>query len=140
MRLIIAGGRHLDDVAMIRRALTRIHATCPVTVLIHGGNGALGITAEDWARGMRLHVVRYPANWRELGKRAEAVRNAFMLEDSRPDMLLALPGGTDTADLVAHAIRARVPVYDAEARRIGADQSSPPDELSDPERDLQPAT
>ncbi|WFE75215.1 DUF2493 domain-containing protein [Roseinatronobacter sp. S2] len=118
MRLIIAGGRHLDDVALIRRALARAHAIRPITVLIHGGNGALGITAEDWAREMRLHVVRYPANWRELGKRAEAIRNAFMLEDSRPDMLLALPGGNDTADLVTGAFGARVPVIEAEGRPV----------------------
>ena len=121
MRLIIAGGRHLDDVALIRAALARAHAIRPITVLIHGGSGALGITAEDWAREMRLHVVRYPANWRELGKRAEAMRNAFMLEDSRPDMVLALPGGNDTADLVANAKRLSLPVIDAEGKPITTD-------------------
>ncbi|WP_071799452.1 DUF2493 domain-containing protein [Natronohydrobacter thiooxidans] len=126
MRLILAGGRHLDDVALIRRALARAHALRPVTVLIHGGNGALGITAEDWAREMRLHVLRYPANWREFGKRAEAIRNAFMLEDSRPDMLLALPGGNDTADLVANALRARLPVIDAEGQFLKADALAGP--------------
>ena len=126
MRLLIAGGRHLDDVTLIRRALSRAYALRPVTVLIHGGNGALGITAEDWAREMRLHVVRYPANWRELGKRAEAIRNAFMLEDSRPDMLLALPGGNDTADLVANAMRLGLPVIDAEGHSITTDSKAGP--------------
>jgi len=121
MRLIIAGGRHLDDVTLIRRALARAHALRPVTVLIHGGNGAFGITAEDWAREMRLHVVRYPANWREFGKRAEAIRNAFMLQDSRPDKLLVLPGGADTADLIAQAQQARIPVMDAQANSITFD-------------------
>ena len=124
MRLIIAGGRHLDDVALIRCALARAHASQPITVLIHGGSGFLGIAAEDWAREQRLHVVRYPANWREFGKRAEAIRNAFMLEDSRPDMLLALPGGNDTADLIAGAIRARVPVIDAEGNPVDATQTA----------------
>ncbi len=118
MRLIIAGGRYLDDVALIRRALGSAHALKPITVLIHGGNGALGITAEDWAREMRLHVVRYPANWRELGKRAEAIRNVFMLEDSRPDLLLALPGGTDPADLINSAFGAQVPVIDAAGKPV----------------------
>ncbi|WP_296474912.1 DUF2493 domain-containing protein [Roseinatronobacter sp.] len=124
MRLIIAGGRHLDDVALIRCALARAHSIRPITVLIHGGNGALGVTAEDWAREMRLHVVRYPANWREFGKRAEAIRNAFMLEDSRPDMLLALPGGNDTADLVAGAFGAQVPVIDAQGRPVAPSVSN----------------
>jgi len=136
MRLIIAGGRHLDDVALIRRALARAHEIRPITVLIHGGTGALGITAEDWARDMRLHVVRYPANWREFGKRAEAIRNAFMLQDSRPDILLALPGGTDTADLVMRALRARVPVIDTEAKRITPETPPREDDPPDPDRNL----
>ena len=126
MRLIIAGGRHLDDVALIRRALARAHAIREISVVIHGGSGFLGIAAEDWAREQRLHVVRYPANWREFGKRAEAIRNAFMLEDSRPDMLLALPGGNDTADLVAGAFRARVPVIDADAQPVTPDSGAGP--------------
>jgi len=124
MRLIIAGGRHFDDVALIRRALSKAHAQSAITVLIHGGSGALGIAAEDWAREMRLHVVRYPANWRELGKRAEAIRNAFMLEDSRPDKVLALPGGNDTADLVALATAARVPVIDADGAPVSSHTSA----------------
>lgn len=127
MRLIIAGGRHLDDVALIRRALARAHAIKPITVLIHGGSAALGIAAEDWAREMRLHVVRYPANWRELGKRAEASRNAFMLQDSRPDMVLALPGGNDTQDLIARAHRARVPVINPEGTPVRPDAQDDPE-------------
>lgn len=126
MRLIIAGGRHLDDVTLIRTALARAHAIGPVTVIIHGGSGFLGIAAEDWAREQRLHVVRYPANWREFGKRAEAIRNAFMLEDSRPDMVLALPGGNDTADLVAGAFRACVPVIDADGQPVTPDSGAGP--------------
>ncbi len=126
MRLIIAGGRHFDDVALIRAALARAHAIRPITVLIHGGSGALGITSEDWAREMRLHVVRYPANWREFGKRAEAIRNAFMIEDSRPDMVLALPGGNDTADLIANAARVGLPVIDAEGQSITTDAKTEP--------------
>ncbi len=120
MRLLLAGGRHLDDVEVIRRALDRAHALGPVEVLIHGGAGALGVVAEDWARDHRLHVIRYPANWRALGKRAEAVRDAFMLTDSRPDLLLALPGGGDTRALVLRARAAGLRVIDAEGRPVPA--------------------
>ena len=118
MRLLVAGGRHLDDVTPIRRALERVHAMGPITVIIHGGSGFLGIASEDWAREQRLHVVRYPANWREFGKRAESIRNAFMLADSRPDMILALPGGNDTRDLVSRALAARLAVVDGEGKAV----------------------
>ena len=34
---------------------------------------------------------------------AERLRNHFMLLDSRPDVVIALPGGEDTEELVAQA-------------------------------------
>ncbi|MCC5968491.1 MAG: hypothetical protein JJU15_00915 [Pararhodobacter sp.] len=55
---------------------------------------------------MRLHVQRYPANWRAFGNRAEAIRNDFMLTDSRPDLVLAFAGGNDTRALVLGALEA----------------------------------
>lgn len=130
MRLLLAGGRHLDDVDVIRNALDRAHAAGPAEVLIHGGAGVLGVAAEDWAREMHLHVVRYPANWREFGKRAEAIRDAFMLDDSRPDLVLALPGGNDTRDLVLRALAAGLPVIDGDGRPVRRTDASPAPERS----------
>ncbi|MCC5973467.1 MAG: DUF2493 domain-containing protein [Rubellimicrobium sp.] len=117
MRLLIAGGRHLDDAALVTRALDCIHAKTPVSVLIHGGHAFLGVAIEDWGRDRQLHILRYPANWRVLGRRAEAVRNAFMLADSRPDMVLALPGGRDTQSLVLAAAAEGLPVIDVSDRQ-----------------------
>jgi hypothetical protein len=133
MRLLLAGGRHLDDVEVIRRALDRAHAMGPAEVLIHGGAGVLGVAAEDWAREHRLHVIRYPANWREFGKRAEAMRNAFMLADSRADLVLALPGGGDTRDLVLRALASGLPVIDADGRPLAG-----PGAADDARRDPSP--
>jgi len=108
MRLLVTSGRHLDDVALIRRALSRIHAQYPLHVLIHGGHPIAGAAIEDWARQLHLHILRYPANWRAFGKRAEGIRNDFMLTDSRPDLVLALPGGDDTRALVKDALIRRL--------------------------------
>lgn len=103
MRLLVCGGRHLDDAGLIRQQLDNLHCAVPVTVLIHGGHAVLGAILEEWARENLVHVVRYPPNWQHLGKRAEAVRNEFMLTDSRPDCLLALPGGRHSLDLLRRA-------------------------------------
>ena len=132
MRLLLAGGRHLDDVELIRRALDRVHARGPVEVLIHGGAGVLGVAAEDWARENRLHVVRYPANWREFGKRAEGLRDAFMLADSRPDLMLALPGGAVTRALLLRALAAGLRVVDADGRPVPTEDPLPPDRSCGP--------
>jgi len=112
MRLLVTGGRHLDDVALIHRALIRVHTQSPLSVLIHGGHAFLGAAVEEWGRDMRLHVLRYPANWWEFGRRAEGIRNDFMLSDSRPDLVLALPGGNDTRALALAALGRGLPVFD----------------------------
>ncbi|MFD2182011.1 DUF2493 domain-containing protein [Rhodoplanes azumiensis] len=119
MRLLLAGGRCLSDAAPILAALDAVRRKHRVSVLIHGGHAVLGAVAEDWARAHDIDVIRYPANWKLHGRRAEALRNAFMLADSRPDLVLVLPGGADTADLIDRARAGGLPVLhgcDAEAR------------------------
>lgn len=113
MRLLICGGRHYDDADTIRRELDAAHGIEPLTVLIHGGLAGIGTAAEAWAREHNVHVVRYPPNWTLLGNKAEAHRNAFMLTDSRPGMIIAFPGGRDTAELVRMARAAGLPVLQA---------------------------
>ncbi|MBW7056103.1 DUF2493 domain-containing protein [Paracoccus bogoriensis] len=133
MRLLVAGGRHLNDVALIHHALDRVHARHPLAVLIHGGHAFLGIAAEDWARDRDVHVLRYPANWRLHGKRAEGIRNAFMLADSRPDMVLALPGGEDTRVLVMAASARGLVVLDPRGQRLTDHDGAPCRTLARPE-------
>jgi hypothetical protein len=110
MRLLVCGRRHLDDACLIRQQLDNLHAAVPVMVLIHGGHAVFGAILEEWARENLVHVVRYPPNWQHLGKRAEAVRNEFMITDSRPDCLLALPGGRHSLDLLRRAQAAGITI------------------------------
>lgn len=48
------------------------------------------------------------------GKSAGPIRNQTMLDDGKPDLVLAFPGGRGTADMVAKAEKHGIPV-----RRIG---------------------
>ncbi|AZE48724.1 hypothetical protein C4K04_3052 [Pseudomonas chlororaphis] len=103
MRVLICAGRHCADVQLCRRVLDAFQRLHEVQVLIHGGSQFLGAQIEDWGREIGADIVRYPANWQLHGKLAERLRNAFMLRDSRPDLVIALPGGDDTEELVALA-------------------------------------
>lgn len=103
MRVLICAGRHYADTKMSRQVLDAYHRLRPVLVLIHGGSQFLGSDVEDWARETGVDVVRYPPNWQRYGKHAERHRNQFMLTDSRPDVIIALPGGDDTSELVSQA-------------------------------------
>ncbi|QND50458.1 DUF2493 domain-containing protein (plasmid) [Phyllobacterium sp. 628] len=122
MRLLISGGRHFDDAAAILGELNRIHAEYPITVLIHGGLPTIGSVAEDWARQNDVHIIRYPANWSLLGKQADTKRNLFMLGDSRPDALLAFPGGRHVHELVQQAQERHIPVVTARIVQLPSEE------------------
>lgn len=112
MRLLVCGGRHFDDAVLVEAELTAFHAATPISVVIHGGLPCIGMPVESWARRNKVHVVRYPANF-SLGKSGDSLRDAFMLGDSRADMLLIFPGGRRTAELLREAERKQVPVIPA---------------------------
>nr|WP_314878273.1 SLOG family protein [uncultured Pseudomonas sp.] len=103
MRILICAGRHCTDTQLCRRVLQALQRIHEVRVLIHGGSQSLGGEIESWARETGADIVRYPPNWQLHGKHAERLRNAFMLKDSRPDLVVGLPGGEDTEELLARA-------------------------------------
>lgn len=65
---------------------------------------------EQWANERRLAVMRLPAPWDTMGAGAGRVRNLWMLEYGRPDLVVAFPGGHGTADMISKARKAGIPV------------------------------
>ena len=84
----------------------------PPCVLIHGAARGADEGAARWAKSEGIASRAYPANWRKHGKAAGPIRNQQMLDDGRPDFVVAFPGGRGTADMVRRAHAAGVPVYE----------------------------
>ena len=120
MRLLVCGGRHFEDAEMVHHELTALHWRKPISVVVHGSIAGVGIIAEEWARRHGIAVVRYPPNWEFYGKKAEGLRSDFMLTDSRPDFVVAFPGGRHTADLVQRAINVGLAVLAIPPNTAGA--------------------
>ncbi|MDU6748097.1 MAG: DUF2493 domain-containing protein [Bradyrhizobium sp.] len=120
MRLLVCGGRHFEDAEMVHHELTALHWRKPISVVVHGSIAGVGIIAEAWARRHGIAVVRYPPNWEFYGKKAEGLRSDFMLTDSRPDFVVAFPGGRHTADLVQRAISVGLAVLAIPPNTAGA--------------------
>lgn len=80
--------------------------------IIHGG-----ATGVDTAAGV-FAVVHYcqeqcfPADWKQYGKSAGPIRNAKMLQEGEPDLVVAFPGGKGTANMVRLAKKAKVKVIE----------------------------
>ena len=54
--------------------------------------------------------MEYPAPWKRFGPSAGGIRNQQMLDEGKPDLVVAFPGGKGTADMVRRAENAGVKV------------------------------
>lgn len=107
-RLLVCGGRDYQDAFAVFWTLDRIDALRRVTMLIHGGARGADFMGGQWAEARYVPVRVYPADWRRDGRAAGPIRNRRMLNEAKPDLVLAFPGGAGTADMIRVASSAGV--------------------------------
>lgn len=61
-----------------------------------------------WAASRGVPTSVWFAKWNELGAWAGPARNARMLHEGKPDLVLCFPGGPGTADMKRRALEAGV--------------------------------
>jgi len=111
MRVLVCGGRNYADQAEVYRALDNIHwPSARIKLVITGGAKGADRHAESWAGWCAVPCNTYPADWHTHGLSAGPRRNKLMLDEGKPDLVLAFPGGLGTLDMVRRAIKAGVPV------------------------------
>lgn len=109
-RVLVCGGRDCEKQKEVFAVLDRYHAERPFSVVIHGAARGADTLAGQWAAARGVPVEEYPADWQRLGNGAGPARNARMLRDGRPEVVVAFPGRRGTHDMTERATRARVPV------------------------------
>lgn len=124
MRAIVCGGRTVKDREAVFRNLDRIHAERRITLVIEGGQrswkygkivGGVDWFAHEWAVTRGVPVITEPANWDDMtppvrlgyfsngktyNKESGPRRNRKMLDDHNPDITIAFPGASGTADMI----------------------------------------
>lgn len=114
MNVIVCGGRDYSDRDKVEAALDELHERHDFNRIITGAAPGADTFADAWARSRGLKVERYFADWYNLGKAAGPLRNQRMLDAEKPQMVIAFPGGTGTADMVRRAEAAGVPIHRVE--------------------------
>lgn len=83
-------------------------------VIIEGEAYGADKMARNWAIAHHISYVPYPAQWQKYGRAAGPVRNKQMLDEGKPDLVLAFHHDIDkskgTKDMVAIARKAGIPV------------------------------
>ncbi len=114
MKVLVCGGRNYDDSHSLFSILDGYHELKPITLIIHGDARGADRLAEAWAEDRCINVDACPADWELYGKKAGPIRNQMMLDQHEPELVIAFPGGIGTADMVARAEKAGVPVHKIE--------------------------
>jgi len=79
-------------------------------VIINGKAKGVDSASSDWAIVNYAQLKEYPADWETHGKAAGFIRNQQMLDEGKPDLVIAFPGGSGTADMIRRAKKAGIEV------------------------------
>ncbi len=139
MRILVCGGRDFGNLAGMSREdplwekkeeeYQFIHSTLnrlsldwppedktgnwlPEVTIITGMAKGVDSAAYDWAVINWTKILEFPADWKTHGKAAGPIRNQQMLDEGKPDLVVAFPGGNGTADMVRRAKKANIKVIE----------------------------
>ncbi len=106
MRVLVCGGRNYLD----RRAIYDALDDLSCTMVIHGGARGADMLAGEWAQSRLRPQEIFEAEWGKYGNAAGPIRNQKMIDEGKPELVLAFPGGRGTADIVSRAKAAGIEV------------------------------
>lgn len=117
MRVLVCGGRDYTNWSRLEAILGELyyslsHEEQNLFVLIEGGAKGADRLARNFAKKYCYpwSLETYKADWNKYGKRAGYLRNRQMLDEGKPDLVIAFPGGKGTAMMVDIACKAGVEV------------------------------
>lgn len=120
MRVLICGSRTYDEsyarFSMIYTILDGLRTGNGVVTIIQGCAKGADSQAAKWAEELGLDVESYPANWVKYNQGAGHIRNQQMLDEGKPDLVIAfvdkpLRYSHGTSNMVGRARQAKIPIY-----------------------------
>ena len=104
LRVLVCGGRDYKNRRRVFEALDRLTAEHGALTIIEGGAVGADTLAGEWTCMQRsCQLVTEHANWEKYGRPAGPIRNQKMIDDHKPNLVIAFPGGRGTADMVVKA-------------------------------------
>ena len=114
MRVLVCGGRDFNDYNLLSSYLVELFVKSllvpeDVTIISGHARGADKL-GEQFANANECKLSIFPADWEKYGKGAGHIRNQQMIDEGKPDLVVAFKGGKGTADMIRRAKKAGLPV------------------------------
>lgn len=121
-RILVCGGRDFEDKNKLNQVLSK-HLSDSVefdllfsvplfikAVIIQGGAKGADRLAKEFADYYDIPNIEFKADWSKYGKAAGGIRNKQMLNEGKPDLVIAFPteNSKGTWDMVRRAKRAGI--------------------------------
>lgn len=107
MKILVTGDRHYKKMNIIERELKKFPSS---TVIIHGKAPGADTLAGFVAEKLGMKVIPFDAKWHIYGRAAGPKRNQKMLDEGKPDMVLAfhdnIEDSAGTKDMINKGIKA----------------------------------
>jgi hypothetical protein len=103
MRVLVCGGRNFNKKKLIFSTLDAVRWQYGIDCIIHGGATGADYWSGIWGCRAAVPVEVFSADWKKYGRAAGPIRNRHMLNEGKPDIVVAFPGGKGTANMVQRA-------------------------------------
>lgn len=110
MRVLICGGRNFAERDVLFTLLDRIKDAD--LMICNGGAPGADSLSTKWAEQEKVPHFVFHAKWNTYGKSAGPIRNQKMIDEFKPQLVIAFPGNTGTTDMIRKARKARIPVVE----------------------------
>lgn len=110
MRVLVCGGRNFTDKVLLETVLDELKNANQVDCIIEGNARGADRLAGYWARKNKIDNIKFPARWDLYGNAAGPIRNQLMIDEGKPDYVIAFKGNKGTQDMIDRVLKANISV------------------------------
>lgn len=113
MRVLVCGGRDYGknpdgswnhaETDLLFNTLQDLLEQHKDLIVIQGQARGADTLARVWAESREVTVLSFDADWNRYGNRAGPIRNLQMIEEGKPDLVLAFRGASGTKNMIKQA-------------------------------------
>jgi len=117
VRLLVCGSRNWSDREYLFSILDSVDVASKFQIecVIEGEASGADKMAALWADQYEIPVKAFPAQWRTFNKAAGPIRNTQMLDEGKPDVVVAFHENVweskGTKDMISQALKRGIPVW-----------------------------
>jgi hypothetical protein len=91
VRVLVCGGRDYENTGALGQFMDELARRITITAVIEGDARGADRLAGEWARRHGIENIKFCADWEKLRRKAGPIRNQLMLDEGRPNLVVAFP-------------------------------------------------